>query len=93
MIIFINKCPDFCISSSTAETNISTNQQENLETIALQPVNQLIMTSAIAKYAPFPRPSTNLQGKQIYISDLYTDHRIFSITPENKFQYQWTLIQ
>ena len=42
---------------------------------------------------PSSRPSTKLRWKQICISSLYTFHIIFSDTPKDEFQDQWTLIQ
>ena len=50
------------------------------------------MTSTITKLTPLSRPSTNLQGNEICMSNFYTDHRQFETTPEDKFQYQLILI-
>ena len=69
------------------------NELEELGMIELKPVNKLIETSEIIELSTLPRPSTNLRGKQNCMSDLYTSHRKFANTPEDKFQYQWTLIQ
>ena len=40
-----------------------------------------------------PRPSTSPQGKQIRMSGLDMSHWKSAITPNDKFQDQWTLIQ
>ena len=61
-------------------------QTGNLGIISLQTVNQLTMINEITQPVPSPGNSTSLLGKQIRMSDLYTVHRLFSITPENKFQ-------
>ena len=50
-------------------------------------------TSMNNQTAPFPRPSTNLQGKQSCMPSLDTAHRQFDNTPKDKFQDQWELIQ
>ena len=55
--------------------------------------NQLKQTILNTQPAPFPWCSTNLQGNQICMSSLYTDHRKFANTPKFKFQYQWMLIR
>ena len=52
-----------------------------------------MITSAITKPAPYPRPSISQWGDQIHMSNLYTYHMQFTITLEDKFQYQWALIQ
>ena len=49
---------------STAETNESKNQQEELGMIELNPVNKLMTTSEITQWAPSLQPFTNLWGKQ-----------------------------
>ena len=54
-------------------------------------INQLKQTSLNNQAEPSPRPSTNLRGKQIRMSGLYTAHRQFYNAPEEKYQYQWTL--
>ena len=41
---------------------------------ALKKINVLISTDAMTKPAPSPWPYTSLQGKQICMSSLYTDH-------------------
>ena len=60
--------------------------------IDLKEVNQLMTKSAITQPAPLPRPSKNLHGKKICMSDLDTAHIQFDNIPKGKFQYQLTLI-
>ena len=60
---------------------------------ALKPINVLMTTGAIKNNSPYPWPSKTLGGEQIHMSRLDTAHWQFSITPEDKLQYQWTLIQ
>ena len=55
--------------------------------------NKLISKSSYTQPELPPQPSTSLQGNQIRMYDLDTDHRQFSITHEDKFQDQWTLIR
>ena len=55
--------------------------------------NQLKRTSLNTQPSSLPLPSTKLRGNQIHMSDLDTSHRYFSIIPEDKFRYQWTLIR
>ena len=55
--------------------------------------NQFKQTSLNTQPAPFLWPSTNLRRNRIHMSSLDTCHRQFSITPEDKFQDQWILIQ
>ena len=62
--------------SSTTKNNVNKNQQEELGMTDLNPLNQLMVTSAIKSPAPLPPPSTNLRGKYIRISDLDKAHRI-----------------
>ena len=60
--------------------------------ISWQPFNILMMKSAIRKPAPLPHPYTSLWGDKMCLSDLDMAWRPFSITPEDKFQDQWTPI-
>ena len=48
--------------------------------VDLNPVNKLMMTSTITQLAPLSQPSTNLERKQISMSNLDTSHRKFTIT-------------
>ena len=67
--------------SSTTKTTLDRNQQEKLETIALNPVNQLIMTSVTTKPATLPQPSTILWGgANRYVRFLYSPHPIYNHT-------------
>ena len=93
MMIFINQCPYLCISYSANETNLNNNQHENLDIVAFQSFNKLMIQSTITKPTPSLRPSTNLSWGHIYMSNMYTSHRNFSITPEEMFQVQLMLIQ
>ena len=56
--------------------------------IEFKTVNKLMLSSATTQPESSPRPSTNLMGKKIPMSDLYTDNRQFLITPNNMFQDQ-----
>ena len=40
----------------------------------LKPINVLIAIGATTKPAPSPRPSTNMRGKQIFMTGLNTPH-------------------
>ena len=68
------------------------NQLDEIGMIYLKPVNKLMTTSETKKPSPLPQSSTNMWWKQSCISGLDMSHRKFSYTPEDKFQYQWTLI-
>ena len=70
------------------QKNINNNKRENLDVIELDLVNNLMMTSAITQPSPSPQYCTNLLEKKICMSDLYTSHRQFVITPEERFWYQ-----
>ena len=54
--------------------------------------NKLKQTSLNTQPEPFPRPYTNLRGKKICMSSLYTAHRKFANTYKGNFQDQWNLI-
>ena len=45
------------------------------------------------KPEPSPQPSTSLQGEQTGMSGLDMVHWKFAITPKDKFQDQWRMIQ
>ena len=45
------------------------------------------------KPAPSPQTSTILQGNQILLYSLDTDHLQFTITPKDRFRYQLMMIQ
>ena len=51
------------------------------------------MASKYSQPAPLPQPSSILCGDQIRMSGLYMYHRNFSITLDDKYQYQWNLIR
>ena len=53
------------------------NYQTFSSNISLKLVNKFIMVGVTTKPAPLPQPSTIIQGKQILMSGLYTDHRQF----------------
>ena len=67
ILMLINQCPAFFISSSSVKKNINNNKQLKLDIISLKPLNKLIIKIAIAQLSPFPRPSTRLQGKQMFM--------------------------
>ena len=54
----------------------------------LQTINQLMIKSAITQAPPLPQPSSIFRGKQICMYCLDTAHIQFSITREEKYQYQ-----
>ena len=58
----------------------------------LRDINPLMTTGVTKKMEPLPKPSTNLQGKQIRMSGLDKSHRKCSNTPGDKFQDQQTLV-
>ena len=74
-----------CPASYTSKTNLNNNQHEEIEVIDLDRLNKLIMTSANTQPEPYPLASTNLLGNQIHMSNLDTEHRQYSITPDEKF--------
>ena len=55
--------------------------------------NILISTSINNQPSPSPWTSWITHGKKIRMSSLDMDHRKFDITPEEKYQDQWTMIQ
>ena len=61
-------------------------QLDKLGRIELKIVNQLTMTGGIIQPEPSPQPSTNLQGKQICMSDLDMDHRQFANIPRTIYR-------
>ena len=69
------------------------NQLEELIMVELNPVNELMTTSEITESAPLTWPSKNLREEKNSMTELDTAHRHFSNTPEDKFQYQWMVIQ
>ena len=83
----------FCILSYTDKTNLNNNIQYKPGMVILHPVNQFVMTSAITEPEPSPRPSSSLWVKKIGMSIWDTPRNIFYITPEDKYQYKFTLIQ
>ena len=48
--------------------------------IALEPDNQVIMTSATTQLAPSPQPSTILRGDNFYVRFVYTPQKIYNHT-------------
>ena len=52
-----------------------------------------MVISATTQPAPLKINSSSLWGKQIYISGLDTAHRYFSITPKDRCQDIWHLVQ
>ena len=71
--------------SSTTKKSLEINQQENPETIYLKPVNKPIMKNVTTKLAHLPRDSTRMQGKKIWMSNIYMAYRKFTIKTEDKF--------
>ena len=93
MMNFIDQCPNLCVYSSAAETKINKNQQKNLKMISFRILNQLMMKIPIKKQSPLSWPYTNLKENKIRFPVFYVSHRKNVISPEDKFQNQWELIQ
>ena len=96
MLFFVmnmNQCPSLWLLSSADKTNLNNNKQEKFGIILLHISNQLMMTSEITQPSPLPQPYSSLLRKQIIISGMDMTNRKFIITPKNKYQYQWVLIQ
>ena len=54
--------------------------------------NQLAWTISYTHPYLLQQPSTNLPGDQIHMSGFNMAHRQFTITPVDKYWYQWTMI-
>ena len=76
------------LSAPWDDTYLHNCKIEELSMIELNPINVLMMKGEISKPAPLPRHSKKLQGKQIRMYGLYTSHRQFANTHEDKFQDQ-----
>ena len=73
------------VDSKTRNSSETPNCHQNLDVIALKPVNKLMIKRATTQPAPSSRPSKNLWGEQINIIVLYTYNIQFAITPGYKF--------
>ena len=69
------------------------NCNQDLDMIDLNPVDKLTTKIATTQLSPLPQACTIQWGKKVYMSELDTSHKQFSITPQNKFHYHWTMIQ
>ena len=74
--------------SKTNNDSETPNCHQNLEMISLNTGHQFMITNTTTQLLTSPQPSANLQWNQIHMSGLYKSRRQFTITTQDKFQYQ-----